>query len=291
MIIITGASGQLGRLVIENLLTRVPAEQIGISVRDASKVTDFAQRGIRVRQANFEDEDSLMQAFAGGSKLLLVSSNAAAFGGDTLLQHRNAIAAAKTVGVERIFYTAQASTAPDAHFPPGLSHYATEGMLAASGLAWTSMRHGFYAASGMHMIGAGLSSGVLRTPADGPVAWTTHEDLAEADAALLADAAVIDGPVKLTADFQYDFAELAEAATGLLGHAVKREIVADETFQAGLIGKMPAMQVGFMMSYYRAARAGEFAKGDGVLGRLLGRTPTSMRTVLETYVTAQSRTP
>lgn len=291
MIIITGGSGQLGRLVIENLLTRVPAHQIGISVRDPSKVTDFADRGLRVQQADFEDENCLIRAFEGGSKLLLVSSNAAAYGGDTLLQHRNAIAAAKTAGVERVFYTAQASTAPDAYFPPGLSHYATEGMLAASGLAWTSLRHGFYAASGMHMIGDGISSGVLRTPADGPVAWTTHEDLAEVDAALLAGVEVIDGPVKLTADAEYDFAELAEIATGLLGHAVTQDLVDDAAFQAGLIGKIPPMQIGFMMSYYRAARAGEFVKGDGALARLLGRIPTSMGDVLEARFGSRSGTP
>lgn len=281
MIIVTGGSGQLGRLVVENLLTRISADQIGMSVRDASNATDFVARGVRVRQADFEDEDSLIKAFQGGAKLLLVSSNAAAFGGDTLLQHRNAIAAAKAVGIDRIFYTAQVSAAPDAYFPPGLSHYATECMLAASGVGCTSLRHGFYASSGLRMIREGLSSGSLRTPADGPVAWTTHEDLAEADAALLTGVEVIDGPVTLTAEAQYDFGELAELATGILGHSVVRDIVDDASFEAGLVGKLPPMQVGFMMSYYRAARSGEFAKGGGALGQLLGRTPTSMQEVLQ----------
>jgi len=280
MIIVTGASGQLGRMVVESLLARVPADQIGISVRDTSKVSEFAQRGVRVRQASFEDENSLIAAFEGGSKLLLVSSNAAFYGGDTLLQHRNAIAAAKAVGIERVFYTAQACTAPDAYFPPGLSHYATERMLEASGMAWTSLRHGFYAASGLRMIGEGVSSGMLRTPADGPVAWTTHEDLAEADAALLTSAETIDGPVKLTASTQYDFSELAELASGILGRPVTRTIIDDATFQAEMAGKLPPTQLGFMMSYYRAARSGEFIKGDETLSRLLGRQPTTMQEFL-----------
>lgn len=277
MIIITGASGQLGRLVVENLLTRIPADQIGISVRDAGKVSDFAQRGVRVRQADFQDETSLVQAFEGGSKLLLVSSNAPLYGGDTLLQHRNAIAAAKSVGVDRVFYTAQVATAPHTYFPPGLSHYATERMLEASGLAWTSMRHGFYAASGLRLIGEGLSSGTLRAPLDGPVAWTTHEDLAEADGALLIGTEIIDGPVKLTADDEYDFADLAKLASDILGRQVARDIVDDTTFQAGLVGT----QLSYMMSYYRAARSGEFRKGDGAMSRLLGRRPTNMQVVLE----------
>lgn len=277
MIITTGASGQLGRLVVENLLTRVPADQIGISVRDAGKVTEFLKRGVRIRQADFQDEYSLVQAFEGGAKLLLVSSNAPTYGGDTLLQHRNAIAAAKSVGIERIFYTAQAAAAPDANFPPGLSHYATERMLEASGMAWTSLRHGFYTASGLRLIGEGLSSGTLRGPVDGPVAWTTHEDLAEADAALLVGTEVIDGPVRLTADDEYDFGDLAKLATAILGRPVTREIIDDAAFQAGLSGP----QLGYLMSYYRAARAGEFVKGDGALRRVLGRQPTNMQAVLE----------
>lgn len=280
MIIVTGASGQLGRRVLESLLQRVPASQIAGSVRDLEKVSDLTEKGVRIRQADFEDEASLKHAFEGGKRLLLVSSNAAAYGGDTLLQHRNAIAAAKTAGIERVFYTAQVSTAPDAHFPPGLSHFATERMLAASGMPWTSLRHGFYAASGYQLIRDGIASGTLRGPEDGKVAWTTHEDLADADAALLCGPEEFDGPVLLTSQEAFDFEELTVLASELLGKQIKREVVPDAGFREALSERLPGKQVDFLMSYYRAARAGEFASIGPSLERLIRRRPETMRDFL-----------
>jgi uncharacterized protein YbjT (DUF2867 family) len=288
MIIITGASGKLGKLVVEKLLQRVPASEVAVSVRDPQKAVGLVERGVRVRQGDFEDEGSLRHAFEGAQRLLLISSNAAAYGGDTLLQHRNAIAAAKASGVKRVFYASQVAAAPDAHFPPGLSHFATEQMLQASGLEWTSLRHGFYASSGLHLVKDGIDTGTLQAPEDGPVAWTTHEDLAEADAALLAGSEIIDGPVKLTADEQYDFAELIGIAAGVTGRTLRRDTVSIEEFKKALAEKMSALQVGFMASYYRAAKAGEFKAGDGTLSRLLGRPATSMRAVLETQLRSKS---
>ena len=286
MLIVTGASGQLGRRIIDQLLTRVPAARIGASVRDPGKLADLAAKGIRVRRGDFSDAASLRNAFEGAERLLLVSSNAAATGGDTLGQHRTAIDVATELGVARLLYTSQMSCSPNSHFPPGQSHAATEQMLAGSGLKWASMRHGFYSASAIAMNENGLAEGVLSTPADGPVAWTSHDDLAAADAALLAGEVEIDGPTPvLTATETLDLAGLAEAASEVLGRTVRREVLSDDTFRAQARDRgMPKGAVEFAMGYYHAAREGEFAATDPLLERLLGRKPQTMRDVLAQHV-------
>lgn len=282
MFIVTGATGQLGHMVTQHLLQHVPAEQIGVSVRDPAKAADFAARGIRVRQADYDDAESLGQAWEGAERLLLVSSNAAATGGDPLAQHRTAIEVAQSLGVKRVFYTSQISASPTSHFPPGRDHFATEQMLAASGLAWTALRHGFYAASGHLMNARGFASGLLEAPADGGVSWTTHDDLAAADAALLAGAADIDGPTPpLTGSDALDLADLAALASDILGRPVVRTILGDDEMQARSRARgTPDGAISFMMSYFRAARAGEFAPVDATLAQLLGRRPRSMHDYL-----------
>lgn len=283
MLIVTGAGGQLGRRVVDHLLERAPAERIGVSARDPGKVADLAARGVRVRHGDFNDAESLRHAFDGAERLLMVSSNAAATGGDPLAQHRTAIDVAAEIGVSRLFYTSQLSCAPDAHFFPGRTHAATEVMLAESGLRWTSLRHGFYSASAVAMFGDDLKAGRFELPEDGKVAWTTHDDLAEADAILLAGDEEIDGPTSvLTARETLDFADLARAAGTALGRPVTREVVSDEAFRARAIERgVPDGAAAFAISYYRAARASEFARTDPLLGQLLGREPETMEAYFE----------
>lgn len=194
MLIVTGATGHLGRKVVDHLRTRVPADRIGVSTRDPAEAADLTGAGIRTRRGDYDDADSLRHAWEGAERILLVSSNAAARGSDPLAQHRLAIAVAREIGVERLLYTSQISASPDSHFPPARDHAATEAMLAESGLAWTALRHGFYAESALAMNAHGFAQGKLSGPEDGRVAWTTHEDLAEADARLLAEDEIIAGP-------------------------------------------------------------------------------------------------
>ena len=98
MIVVTGATGKLGKLIVEELASRMPPEEMGVSVRDPKKVADLLQHGIRVRHGDFAQPGTLIHAFAGASQLLMVSSNARVYGGDPLVQHRAAIAAAKDAG-------------------------------------------------------------------------------------------------------------------------------------------------------------------------------------------------
>jgi len=282
MFIVTGASGKLGRKIIENLLLHVPAASIGVSVRDPAKVIYISTRGVRLRQGDYSDAESLRHAWAGAKRLLMISSNAAAIGGDPLRQHATAIRVAGEVGVERIFYTSQVSSAEASHFPPGRDHAATEKMLAESGLAWTSMRHGFYAESALMLNARGFDAGRLEGPEDGKVAWATHDDLAAADAALLAGVEVIDGPTPpLTGCEALDLADLAELAGEILGRPIARVMVSEENMEAkARAAGVPEGSIAVMLGYYRAARAGEFEVVDPTLARILQRAPETIRTFL-----------
>lgn len=283
MFIVTGASGKLGRGIVENLLLRLPAESIGVSVRDPQKAADLQARGVRVRQGDYSDGESLRHAWAGAKRLLLISSNAAATGGNPLAQHATAIRIAREVGVERIFYTSQVSSAATSLFPPGRDHAATEKMLEESGLAWTAMRHGFYAQSALMMNARGFDAGAISAPEDGKVAWATHDDLAAADAALLTDTTVIDGPTPpMTGSEALDLADLAKLAGNILGRPITRTVVNEESMEAkARSAGVPEGAIGVMLGYYRAARAGEFQAVDPTLARLLGHAPQTMRTFLQ----------
>jgi NAD(P)H dehydrogenase (quinone) len=288
MIIVTGASGQLGRAIVQKLVQRVPAGQVGVSVRDPEKASDLAALGVRVRRGDFTDPVSLSDAFEGASQVLIVSSNAAASGGDPVAQHRTAIKAARAAGAGRIVYTSHMAASRASLFPPMLTHAATEEMLSQSGLAWTALRNGFYASSGLFLIDDALKTGVIEAPADGKVSWTAHADLAEAAAILLANEGRYEGPTPpLIGSQALDLADFAAIASELQAQPVRRELISDEGFQAKMAARgLPARVADISLGLYRASRQGEFAAVDPALERLLGRSPISMRDLIAEKISA-----
>ena len=282
MIIITGATGALGRAIVQHLVPRVPPGQVGVSVRDPAKATDLAALGVRVRPGDFDDPASLRRAFDGGTQLLIVSSNARALGGDPVAQHANAIAAAQDVGVRRIVYTSHMAASPTSAFAPRWDHAATEALVAGSGLQWAALRHGFYANSVVAMLGDGPAKGVIAAPQDGKVSWTAHADLAQAAAIILAQEGMFDGPTPpLTAGQALDLADIAAILTDLLGRTVGREVMSDDALRNAMAGRgVPGRVADIALGLYAAARAGEFGTVDPTLARLLGREPTPLRDVL-----------
>ena len=279
MIIVTGANGQLGRGGVEGLLGRVEPARIGASVRDPSKAADLAARGVTVRRGDFAEPSSLAGAFAGAETLLMVSSNAEAYGGKMIPQHEAAIAAAKDAGVKHVFYTSHMGANARSHFPPTRNHAAVEELLVASGLRFTALRHGFYAMTPLDLAKRALSSGSILAPADGKVSWTAREDLAEADAIVLARGDAAPGATAAwTAGEALDLAEVAEMLSELTGRKVERVIVSDEDFLAGLARNgVPAHLHDLIIGLWRAARNGEFSRVDPTLGTILGRSPKTVR--------------
>lgn len=226
------------------------ADRIGVSVRDPSKANDLAARGVRVRRGDFGDSASLADAFEGVKQVLIVSSNAAAGGGDPLAQHRNAIRAAKAAGARRIVYTSHMGASANSAFPPMRGHAATEAMLAA--------------------------------PADGKVSWTAHADLAAGAARILGHEGRFDGPTPpLTAGEALDLADIAAVLSKQTGRVIERRIVADDGHSARLAGfGLPRPAVDITLGLFRASRAHEFEAVDPTLAMLLSRQPTAMRDLL-----------
>ncbi|WP_425839817.1 SDR family oxidoreductase [Streptomyces fractus] len=280
MIIVTGATGQLGRRVVERLLERVPAERVGVSVRDPRKAQDFADRGVRVRQGSFDDPASLAHAFEGAEQLLLVSLDRA--GEECVAGHRTAIDAAVKAGVGRILYTSQMGAAHDSRFQPCRDHARTEDLLRATGLPWTSLRNGFYAASALQFLESARRGGDIALPADGPVAWTGHDDLAEATAAILTDEGRFEGPTPpLTGPAALDFDAVAELAAQATGRPFTRTVVPDDAFREQVVSHgVPGPTADLMLSIFAAARGGEFSAVDPTLRELIGREPADFRALL-----------
>lgn len=287
MIIVTGATGQLGRAIVERLVERVPVSQVGASVRDPGRAADLKALGVRVRQGDFDNPGSLRHAFEGATQVLIVSSNARAYGGDTLAQHRSAVEAARAAGAGRIIYTSHMAASASSAFPPMLDHCATEEMLRQSGLAWTALRNGFYATSGIALMGDAMETGVLEAPADGKVSWTAHADLAEAAAIILANIFLTggeryDGPTPpLTGSQALDLADFAGIASDLLGRPVRRQTLTDGDLRTKIAARgAPGAVADMLLGLYAASRNGEFASVDPTLERLLGRHPITVRDLI-----------
>ncbi|WP_035844149.1 SDR family oxidoreductase [Kitasatospora azatica] len=281
MIIVTGATGKLGRRTVECLLERVPADSIGVSVRDPRKAQDLADRGVRVRQGSFDDPASLVHAFEGAEQLLLVSLDRT--GEECVTGHRTAIDAAVKAGAGRILYTSQMGAAHDSRFQACRDHAQTEDLLRATGLPWTALRNGFYASSALQFLESARHTGDIALPADGPVAWTGHDDLAEATAAILTEEGRFEGPTPpLTATAVLDFGNVAEIATEVTGRPFTRTVVPDNAFREQVLAHgAPAPIADLMLSIFAAARNGEFTAVASTLAELIGRKPATFRTQLE----------
>lgn len=289
MIVITGATGTLGSLIVERLLARVSAQSIGVSVRDVSKAAELAERGVRVRQGDFTEPATLLDAMEGADTVLVVS--AAIRGGGAAAANAAAIDAAVAAGAGRVLYTSHQAASKASLFVPQHAHAATEEHLAGLDIPFVALRHGFYASTLDFVLGDALQTGQLIAPQDGPVSWTTHADLAEVAAAALLDAELFRGATPpLAAPDQLDLEAVAAMASELTGRTITRVVADDEDWKAAAINAgMPAPAADFLLGMYRASRRGEFAVTDPTLERILGRPATPVRTVLEQIIADRPR--
>jgi len=186
------------------------------------------------------------------------------------------------VGVRRILYTSHQAASPTSAFGPARHHAATEALLEAEKIPFTSLRNGFYSTTVHMLLGDAMKSGELNVPADGKVSWTAPADLAEAAAVILADEAKFDGPVTLTASEALDLTEVATIASEVGGRAVKRSNVTDAEYTASLAARgLPAGAAKMLLSIFAASRAKEFERVDPTLEKLLGRRPMTVREALQ----------
>ncbi len=274
MIVVTGASGQLGRLVIAALLRTVPAGEIVAAVRNPAKVADLAARGVQVRQADYDQPASLAAAFKGADKLLLISASEV---GRRVPQHRAVIDAAKAAGVGLLAYTSilHADTSP---LPLAAEHQETEALIRASGLPAVILRNSWYTENYLAGIPAALQYGVLLGSAGaGRIASAARADYAEAAAAVLTRDDQAGRIYELAGDESYTLAELAGEIARQSGKAVAYQDLPESEFKAALLGAgLPeALATLLAESDVGAAQGGLFDDGRQ-LSQLIGRPTTPL---------------
>lgn len=280
-IAVTGATGHVGRLTVEALLRRgVPAEEIIATGRRIENLDDLAGRGVSVRRADYSDEASLRQAFAGADRLLLVSGTEV---GQRIRQHTNAITAAKAAGVQLIAYTSIAR-APTSTLIIGQEHRGTEKALADSGVPHVLLRNSWYIDNYTAQLPAYLKHGIVGAADNGRISGATRADYAEAAAAVLAKddhaSAVYElgGPA-------FTMAEVAEIVSAETGESVKYTDLPVQDYQAFLVrAGLPKPVADSIADGDRAVAEGELYVDPTDLEKLLGRPATPLRTAVAAAV-------
>jgi NAD(P)H dehydrogenase (quinone) len=278
MIVITGASGQLGRLVIAALLKKMPAGEIVAAVRNPAAVADLAARGVQVRQADYDQPASLAAAFAGADKLLLISSSEV---GRRVPQHRAVIDAARAVGVRLLAYTSllHADTSP---LPLAAEHKETESLIRAAGLPAVILRNGWYTENYLAGVSTALQYGVVSGCAgDGRIASASRADYAEAIATVLASDHQAGRIYELAGDDAYTLAELAHAIAQQTGKAVAYQNLPEGEFKAALIGAgLPDYLAALLAESDSGAAKGGLFDDSRQLSQLIGRPTTPLTEML-----------
>jgi NAD(P)H dehydrogenase (quinone) len=274
-ILVTAASGHLGRLVIDALLERgaEPAEVVA-GARDTSKVAELAARGIRTVELDYARPETLAPALEGVDSLLLVSGTEF---GKRAEQHANVIDAAKTAGITKLVYTS-APKATTADFALAAEHKATEEIIAAAGVPAVILRNNWYTENYTADVSYAASSGVIAAAAaDGRVASAPRSDYAEAAAVVLLEDGHLGQVYELAGDEPWTYDELAAAASGVLGREVTYvpQTLEERTAALEAVG-LDAGTAGFVASIDDAIRRGVLADSDGTLARLIGRPTTPL---------------
>lgn len=233
MIVVTGATGQLGRLVIHALLKTVPASRLVAAVRNPEKAGDLAALGVQVRRADYTDSASLDAAFQGATKVLLISSNQI---GERLPQHRAVIDAAKRAGVQLLAYTSVLRAA-DSTLGLAGEHRETERAIADSGVPAAILRNGWYTENYTAALPNAVAHGaILGSAGEGRIASAARRDYAEAAAAVLSGDGHAGKTYELAGDSAYTLAELAAEVARQSGKPVQYRDLPEADYKAALLG-------------------------------------------------------
>ncbi|HEK0622940.1 MAG: SDR family oxidoreductase [Proteus mirabilis] len=274
MIAITGATGLLGQQVVESLLQTVPANQIVAFARDVKKGATLSQKGVLVRQADYNDKASLITALQGVDKLLLISSSDV---GKRTVQHRNVIEAAKSADVQFIVYTSilHADRSP---LSLHVEHVETEKMLADSGLSYTLLRNGWYTENYLASVPAALEHGIfLGAAGDGKIASATRADYALAAARVISEEGHIGKVYELAGDEAWTLEQLAKELTKQSGKQVIYNNLSQADFVAALkTAGLPDKLSNMLADSDIGASKGGLFDDSHTLSKLIGRPTTTL---------------
>ncbi|MGC7101876.1 SDR family oxidoreductase [Amycolatopsis lurida] len=274
MIVVTGATGQLGRLVVDGLLKKTAPSQVVAVVRDPRKAEDLAARGVQVREADYDRPDTLATAFAGTEKLLLISSSTP---GQRLAQHEAVVNAAKEAGVRHLAYTsvlhadtAKLFVAPD--------HKATEQLIRDSGIPFTFLRNGWYIENYAQTVQQALATGSFAGSAGtARLGGVPRIDLAEAAVTVLTGDGHTGKTYELAGDTPWNYADLAEAITEATGKPVTyQDVSPQQHLELFLAAGLPEPVATMLVDADRGIREGELAADTGDLRTLIDRPTTPL---------------
>lgn len=272
---VTGATGQLGRLVIQTLLKTVPADRIVAGVRDPDAPAAKAL-GVALQLTDYAKPETL--DFAGIDRLLLISSNAI---GERVAQHSNVIAAAAKAGVGLVAYTSVLHAATS---PLGLAeeHRQTEAALAAAGVPFVVLRNGWYTENYAAAVPAALAHGaVLGSAGDGRISSAARADYAEAAAAVLTAGDVTTGIYELAGDASYDLTQFAAEIARQSGKPVVYKNLPEADYKAALLGfGLPEELAGLLADSDTGAAGGALFDDGHQLSRLIGHPTTPFATTI-----------
>jgi NAD(P)H dehydrogenase (quinone) len=284
-LLVTGATGALGRLVIDSLLRRVSAASIIAGVRDTAKAADIAAKGVALRVLDYNSPATLAAAMKGVDRVLLISGNEV---GKRTAQHTAVIEAARAAGVQRLCYTsilrADTSTV-------GLAkeHKATEEVLAKSGVPFVLLRHGWYTENFLNGIATALQFGALSHCAgEGRFSSATRAEFADADATVLASDAVPSGKIyELAGSSAFSKPELAATLSRLSGKTVANNALSEEGYRAVLVqAGLPGFVADILSSSDAGAARGDLFDDSRTLEKLIGRPTQTIESAVKVALPA-----
>jgi NAD(P)H dehydrogenase (quinone) len=278
--IVTGASGHLGRLVAEELLERLPASELVLVTRHPEALEDMSARGVTVRHGDFDEPAALVDALAGGERMLLISTLAI---GRRVEQHRAAIEAAAAAGVRHVVYTSFPKPVPDHPVGPIASeHGATEAILHESAMAWTVLRNATFAELQVPACALAVAGGKLYTNAgDGRLSSVSRRDCARVAAAVLTTDGHEGSTYDVTGPEALSQAELASLLAEVSGRPVELVPMGDRMLTWGLTRHgAPKPIARAIVAFGKAVREGYYDIVDSTVTTLTGRPPHSLRDVL-----------
>ncbi|MFD3399936.1 SDR family oxidoreductase [Kribbella sp. NPDC058693] len=269
-IVVTAATGHLGNLVIDELLQRVPADQVVAVARNAEKAAPIADRGVEVRIADYNDPAALAKAIGAGDTLLLISG----LEPNRLDQHKSIIAIAKDAGVARIAYTS-ALGGPEADFDLAADHRATEQAILDSGLPYTFLRNGWYNEVYTDQIPVQLANGVVGSAGDGRIGSAARRDYAAAAAVVLTGDGHEKKAYELNGDVAWTLTEYAAELAKQSGQDVAySNLSADDHAQVLVGAGLPEPVAQLFVGVDAAIERGLLAGRGSDLTRLIGRPTT-----------------
>ncbi|MEI8598184.1 SDR family oxidoreductase [Vibrio sp. M60_M31a] len=283
MIAVTGATGQLGQLVIKHLLNKVEPQQIVALVRNIEKAASLTSLGVQVRQADYSKPETLESALDGVAKLLLISSSEV---GQRATQHRNVIDAAKKAGVELLAYTSllHADTSPLALAE---EHVVTEAYLKQAEVPHVLLRNGWYTENYLASVAPALANGgFIGCAQDGKISSAAREDYAEAAAAVLTSEAEQNGKVyELSGDEAYTLSELSALISKKSGKAIPYINMEEADFAKALEGAgLPAPFAAVLANSDTGASQGALYDDSKTLSSLIGHPTKSLEQLISDYI-------